>query len=72
MRKRKGLGVEEECRLFDQICHINKNILFNETLCVFIFLFFCSDRGVILKYLWYVKYWKNKPGQKRGTDVFYV
>lgn len=26
----------------------------------------------MLNYLWYVKYWKNKPGQKRGTDVFYV
>lgn len=60
------------CRLFDQICHVNKNTLFNEILHVFIFLFFCSDGGVILNYLWYVKYWKNKPGQKRGTDVFYV
>lgn len=32
--------------------------------CMFLF-FFCSDGGVILNYSWYVKYWKNKPGQKR-------
>lgn len=59
-------------RLFDQICHVNKNISLNEILDAFIFLFSCSDEGVILKYLWYVKHWKNKPGHKRSTDVFCV
>lgn len=68
----KGVVGWGDYRLFEQIGHINKSIPFNETLHVFIFLFFCSDGAVILKHLWYVKYWKNKPGQKRGTDVFYV
>lgn len=43
-------------RLFDQICHVNKNILFNEILDAFIFLLSYSDEGVILNYLWYVKH----------------
>lgn len=59
-------------RLFDQICHVNKNILFKEILDAFILLLSYSDEGVILNYLWYVKHWKNKPGQKRNTDVFCV
>lgn len=35
-------------------------------------LFFFCSHGVTPNYLWYVKHWKNKPGQKRGTDVFHV
>lgn len=45
-------------------------IFFLMKYCMFLF-FFCSD-GVTPNYLWYVKHWKNKPGQKRGTDVFHV
>ena len=43
------------------IFHVNIDNLLNKIPSFVIFLFFSSHVGVVLKYLKYVRYWKNKP-----------
>lgn len=54
------------------IFHVNRDNLLNKILSFVIFLFFSSNVGVVLKYLRYVRHWKNKPAWSRGTDGFCV